>query len=98
MMKPGAKRRRRQVRIKGQDSEAEVARINQQEQRQKIMDLELALKRERESHTSGRAASQILTNLINEGHVEQLEDGSVRAKDNKDFSPNIIGNAKDQMD
>ena len=95
LLKSGSKRRRKQVDIRGQNSEQEMADLEASEHQQKISQLEEELSRVQQERDNNRAAAQILTNMIENGDAEMDASGSVKVSKRKSLGANIIGNLDD---
>ena len=92
LLKPGSKRRRRQVDIAGQNEQADVVGLQLQDQQQQIEALQAELSQRQEEAAQNQMAASILTDLMDRGDVEQDADGNVRVSKRKSGAPNIIEN------
>ena len=92
MLKPGAKRRRRQADIQGQNSEAEMNDLQAADQSMRIQALEQELSQVQERAVNNESAANILTLMLERGEAEQDNDGNVHVSKRKSGGTNIITN------
>ena len=92
LLKPGSKRRRRQVDIAGQNEQADVVGLQLKDQQQQIEALQAELSQRQDEAAQNLMAANILSDMMDRGDVEQDADGNVRVSKRKSEAPNIIEN------
>ena len=95
LLKAGSKRRRTQEEIEQEEEEMKKDPKAQAEHLKfQYEKLQAELSKTKEEARSNRAASEILTQMINKGELEQAQDGSILVSKSKDRRPKPQGDVQ----
>ena len=81
--------------IQGQNEEAEIQALQEQSSQQRITELEQELSQAQQLAQNNEAANLILRRMVNEGELEQDDNGDVRVSKRKSREASLIGNDDD---
>ena len=81
--------------IQGQNEEVEIQALQEQSSQQRIAELEQELSQAQQLAQNNEAANLILRRMVNEGELEQDDNGDVRVSKRKSREASLIGNDDD---
>ena len=81
--------------IQGQNEEAEIQALQEQSSQQRIAELEQELSQAQQVAHNNEAANLILRRMVNEGELEQDDNGDVRVSKRKSREATVMGNDDD---
>ena len=81
--------------IQGQNEEVEIQALQEQSSQQRITELEQELSQAQQLAQNNEAANLILRRMVNEGELEQDDNGDVRVSKRKSREASLIGNDDD---